>query len=422
MADTFGPMERSLARGLAGMPGVKQSIKSLYKRFVYIKRKKSFRQKTAYRIYPVYNNQLESFFGYYDKSPTCSDGWILCHIAPVSTRKKPAANRPVLAALFEPNGKEPFWQVRTHAYNWQQGARVHWLNNYFFILNDFDAGKQKYISRVFSRTGPKEETRFDNPVQDSFKTDFFLSVNYRRLTALCPDYGYPNLAGLSGKELAETEDDGIFKIDFNTGRTRLLVSFADICRIYPDKKPGGAAHAVNHLLISPSGKKSVFIHRYYYGQRRFDRLMMTDTNTGDTKLLADYGMVSHCFWADDRTILGYLRGPNGMDAYWLVDTETAGFIRLSANNADGLGDGHPHVCGQMFITDTYPDKASMQHLLLANLETGEFEELGMFFHGFSFADKTRCDLHPRFSEDCRSIFFDSVFSGKRKLYRMDLGK
>lgn len=420
MADTYGPLERSIAKSLTRIPGVKQGVKSCYARLAYIRRKKTFRQKTAYKIYPVYNSRMESFFGYYDKSPTCSDGWILCHIAPMSTRKKPVAGQPVLAALFEPKGKKPFWLAQTYAYNWQQGARLHWLNSDYFILNDFDPGKQKYISRIFSRKGPEEENRFDHPVQDSFNTDFFLSVNVRRLTALCPDYGYPNLPGLSRKELAETEDDGIFKIDFNTGKTWLLVSLADICRIHPGKELKGAAHAVNHLLISPSGKRSAFIHRYYSGQRRFDRLMMTDTKTGNTELLADYGMISHGFWADEHTILGFLRGPDGKDAYWLIDTETGSFTRLSGDNTGGLGDGHPNVCGKKFVTDTYPDKARMQHLLLADLETGDFEELGLFFHGFSFDGQTRCDLHPRFSADCRSIFFDSVFSGKRKLYRMDL--
>ena len=36
--------------------------------------------------------------------------------------------------------------------------------------------------------------------------------------------------------------------------------------------------------------------------------------------------------------------------------------------------------------------------------------------------ETRCDLHPRMSHCNRFVFFDSVFSGKRQLYRMELPK
>lgn len=29
-------------------------------------------------------------------------------------------------------------EIKTGAYNWQQGCRVHWLNDELFILNDFN--------------------------------------------------------------------------------------------------------------------------------------------------------------------------------------------------------------------------------------------------------------------------------------------
>jgi Tol biopolymer transport system component len=77
------------------------------------------------------------------------------------------------------------------------------------------------------------------------------------------------------------------------------------------------------------------------------------------------------------------------------------------------------VHGDWFVTDTYPDKARMQHLIMANWKTGEARKLGEFFHGFEYDGQTRCDLHPRFSPDGKSIFFDSVFDGRRRLYRLD---
>jgi hypothetical protein len=219
-------------------------------------------------------------------------------------------------------------------------------------------------------------------------------------------------------DLKRLDNDGIWRVDFQTGDARLLVSLADMCLVAPRPEFEGALHKANHVMISPDGSRFIFLHRYFIGQRRFDRLMLADAVTGDLKLLSGYGMVSHCFWADDKTILGYMRGPEYKDSYWLVDVETAEFKRLTC--LDGLGDGHPHVVGDWFVTDTYPDKARMQHLFLVNWKTGEKKKLGEFFHGFEYSGETRCDLHPRLSKDGKTVFFDSVFDGKRRLYKMDL--
>ena len=162
------------------------------------------------------------------------------------------------------------------------------------------------------------------------------------------------------------------------------------------------------------------MHRYLVGQRRFDRLLLVDSETGNLRLLSDHGMVSHCFWIDDETVLGFMRGPGDKDGYWLINTDSGSFAAFEHEKLSSYGDGHPYVGGDWFVTDTYPDKARMQHLLLCNWKTGDVRELGEFYHGFEYSGESRCDLHPRLSPDGRSVFFDSVFSGKRHLYRMEI--
>lgn len=422
MNKAFGPLERKIARRLRKIPRLKNWTKAFYAALAYLKHRQSFSYKSKYKIYPVCENSQESFFGYYDKSPASSDGWVLCHLSEGSTRKRPSPKRSVSVALLEPGGKEPTWKAKTEAFNWQQGARAHWLDRDFFVFNDFDRRTQNFISRVFSKKGLREEARYDKPIQDSFGTDFFISINYRRLAILSPDYGYFNLPTLSKEEITRTKEDGIWKIESGTGKSVLLISINDICAQKPEPEFDRAKHSINHTMISPAGKKILFIHRYYLRGVRKDRLLLADAVTGMLNLLADRGTVSHCFWADERTVLGYLRGPDDEEAYWLIDTETGNFKRFSGKETENFEDGHPHVHGTCFVTDTYPDKARMQHLILANLKTGRTEELGMFFHGFSYWEQTRCDLHPRFSPNGKSIYFDSVFSGKRMLYRMDLDK
>lgn len=108
------------------------------------------------------------------------------------------------------------------------------------------------------------------------------------------------------------------------------------------------------------------------------------------------------------------------DGYWLLNVNSSEFKELPCSELEKYGDGHPHVHGDWFITDTYPDKARMQHLLWCNWKTGEVKHVGEFFHGLEFNGESRCDLHPRLSPDGKSVYFDSVFSGQRQLYKMDL--
>lgn len=420
MSESFSPLERAIARILTKTPTAKRVVKNFYSKLVYFRSKKNYHYKSEFEIFCINRNQeSESFFGYFDKSPVSESGYTLVHRTSSRTDRLPQSNHSVTIAVVDPN-EELLFEVDTRTFNWQQGSRAHWLDSEHFIFNDFDDELQKYISRVFSIETQQEVKRFEHAVQDSFKSDYFLSLNYRRLMAMRPDYGYRNLPSLTEEELQQTDKDGIWKISIESGQSELLLSIDDVKAIDHQSSFDNATHKVNHVSISRSGEHFIFLHRYFVGQRRVDRLMLSTTDGKEVKTLAAYGMVSHCFWADDSTILGYLRGPGEKDAYWLIDIHTGNMTHFANGILDSYGDGHPHVVGDWFITDTYPDKARMQYLMLCNWKTGEVKRLGEFFHGFNFNGETRCDLHPRMSPDGNSVFFDSVFSGKRQLYRISL--
>lgn len=415
----YNPLERTIARILSRFPLLKQIAKSTYSRLMYARNKKSYKSKSAATPSAFSTSSNSSFFGYYDKPPENSKGLVLSCITDANTSKVPALEQKLELYVFDQKG-DVLVQLPLNAHNWQQGCRAHWLDDDLFIYNEFDKQRKKYISRVYSVLQQQEVKRFDYPVQDSFKTEYFISLNYRRLMTLRPDYGYRNLENLNAVELANLTSDGLWKVDYSTGQADLFVSIAQACDLKPITDFNSAVHKFNHVMISPDGSQFIFMHRYLIGGQRFDRLILVDANTGELKLLADYGMVSHCFWADGNTILGYMRGPDGKDAYWLLNVNTAEFSELPCKELAKFGDGHPHVHGDWFITDTYPDKARMQHLLWCNWKTGEVNEVGDFFHGFQFNGESRCDLHPRLSLDGKRVYFDSVFTGKRQLYKMDL--
>ncbi len=422
MGNSYNPLERTIARVLSKTPLIKKVIKHVYSKLVYLKSKKSYQFKSNFTIIEVGSSiDREKFFGYYDKSPSAACGLTIVHQTEQRTDQLPDSNCEIEISILDGNDNK-LLGVGTRSFNWQQGSRTHWLDEEHFIFNDFDENTRKYISRIYSVITKDEVTRYDYPVQDSYKNQYYLSINYQRLMTLRPDYGYRNLPNLDYTQLLDTSNDGIWKVSLSNGDTELLYSIDDVKTVDDDGNFSDAIHKVNHVSISPSGDNFIFLHRYFFGQRRIDRLMLAKADGSSIKRLASYGMVSHCFWADEHTILGYLRGPNGKDAYWLIDIQTGDFTHFANGDLDKYGDGHPHVVGDWFITDTYPDKSRMQHLLLCNWKTGAFKEIGEFFHGFNYSGETRCDLHPRLSADGKSLFFDSVYSGKRKLYRIELNQ
>lgn len=415
----YNSLERTIARFLARFPIVKQLAKTAYSRLVYLRSKKNYRQHSLAQPIAFTTANQSSFFGYYDKSPSNSKGWVIACTTQGSTSATPSLNYPVNLDVFDAQGDVLLSQPLA-AYNWQQACRAQWITDDLIIYNDFDMQQQRYVSHVLSVEQNKNIKSFNFPVQDSFNTDYFISLNYQRLMTLRPDYGYRNLPNLSQAELDNLSQDGLWRVDYRTGDAKLLISLDQACQHQARPEFSQGTHKFNHVMISPSGNKFIFMHRCLVAGRRLDRLFLADAESGELKLLADYGMVSHCFWADDNTVLGYMRGPGDKDAYWLLNVNTGEFTQFGAGQLEQYGDGHPHVYGDWFITDTYPNKARMQHLILCNLKTAEVKELGEFFHGFEFEGESRCDLHPRFSMDGKKVFFDSVFTGKRQLYSMDV--
>jgi Tol biopolymer transport system component len=153
--------------------------------------------------------------------------------------------------------------------------------------------------------------------------------------------------------------------------------------------------------------------------RRLDTLLACDIDGKNLKIVADKEMVSHCYWLDNDNIFGYLREFAG-DKYYKININTLKKEVIGEGIIDKFGDGHPTICNEKIVFDTYPNKARMKELYMYDLKSNSLEKLGEFFESFDFYGETRCDLHPRFSLDCKKVFFDSVHSGKRHLYMMEL--
>ena len=121
---------------------------------------------------------------------------------------------------------------------------------------------------------------------------------------------------------------------------------------------------------------------------------------------------------DENTIIGFLRN-NDKDGYYKINLMNNKITELPRELAS-FGDGHPTIINNKMLLDTYPDRSRMKGLYVYNFDKNKMNIIAEFFESLEYYNETRCDLHPRFSKDNSAIYVDSVHSGKRKLFKIDL--
>lgn len=420
MSEKFSHQEKRLAELLSSFPKVKRLLKRFYTYATFPFYYKSKSVNSVHTVKSLSRVNGEVFFGYYDKVPLRGN-YILAHATTLQSSKKPPLDGQIDIVVVDKNNLETtIVKTKSKAFNWQQGSRAHWINDEEFIYNDFETKSRQFVSMVFSVTDNRVIKTFEKPVQDSFKDSYFLSINYSRLQTLRPDYGYNNLGVLDELDLQDLSNDGIWYTDMETGAVKLIYPLSTVVNTDCEKHFSESTHWANHLMISPNGEKFIFLHRYLYRNKRFTRLLISDLNTNELRVLSNFGMVSHCCWLDNNNILAYLKGPGNIDAFWTINIKSGKHKKLEFDGLENYGDGHPTFFNDVLVFDSYPDKGRLQHLYKCDFKTKKVTCLGSFLLPLKYFGESRCDLHPRLTENSRTLFFDSAHSGKRELCFMEL--
>jgi hypothetical protein len=165
---------------------------------------------------------------------------------------------------------------QTRAWNFQQGTMFYWnptsaetqlffndrdpkTNRIFTVL--FDIGENKRI-REFRYSDASVGN--SGVAQDG---SAFLAINYGRMARLRPVTGYPGgFDWTAGKKAPD--DDGIFIIDPESGKKRLLVSFRRLAELVRRWKPDvdKASLYINHTLWNRPGDRIYFYLRGRIGK------------------------------------------------------------------------------------------------------------------------------------------------------------
>lgn len=418
-------LEQKINYQLNKVPGVKKYIKRAYQLGCYAVSKKIKSEGNIVRVSPD-DPKHEYFFGYYDKSPwDATMRYMICMRA-IDTWSEPDPLGPADILLIDTqNGYNIKKIATTHTWNVQQGCMAQWLGPDFkshILYNDMRDGK--YCS-VILNVETLEERVLPMPcytVSADGKTA--LSLDFSRLHSLRLGYGYAELPETT-KGVALPNATAVWKMNIETGEVTELLKYTDFANFQPrhEMQETGSVHKVNHLMLSPNGKRFMVLYRWFCGQRKYTRLITCNVDGTDMYVLSDDDMVSHCYWKNVDEIIAFENKHEGGTGYYLMKDKTKDFVHLWPQISN---DGHPSYSplhNGMVLFDTYPNKRRIQEIKIAidkDVEGKQIKIVAKVFSPFKYDNDTRCDLHPRWSNDGKAICFDGTFEGHRGLYVINL--
>ncbi len=417
-------IEQKINYQLNKVPGIKKYIKRAYQLACYVASKKIKVEGNVRKVSP--NDNVECFFGYYDKSPWDASGrYMLCMRAKDTwSEPDPIAEADII--LIDTQDGNSFRKLTTtHTWNVQQGCMAQWLGPDFkskILYNDLREGK--YCSVILDVVS-REEKVLPMPVYTvSADGKTALSLDFSRLHSLRLGYGYAEIPEKT-KGVALPDETCIWKMDIETGEVIELLKYTDFAKFQPrhEMQEEGSVHKVNHLMLSPNGKRFMVLYRWFVGSRKYTRLITCNVDGTDMYVLNDDDMVSHCYWKSDEEILAFERKKEYGPGFYLMKDKTQKWTHIWPQLSN---DGHPSYCptdNTLVVFDTYPSRSRIQEVKLGrdnDTVGGSVKTIAKVFSPFKYDNDTRCDLHPRWSRDGKKVCFDSVFEGHRGLYIVNI--
>ena len=422
-------IEQKINYQLNKYPAVKKYIKRVYQLGCYAVSSKIKSEGNIVRVSPN-DPDHEYFFGYYDKSPwDASMRYMICMRAKDTWSNPDPIGKADICLLnlnFDSNNERYCKRIATtHTWNVQQGCMAQWLGPDFksrILYNDMRDGK--YCS-VILNIDTMEERVLPMPCYTvSVDGKTALSLDFSRLHSLRLGYGYAELPEVT-KGVALPDTIAIWKMDIETGEVTELLKYTDFAnfQLRPEMLEKGSVHKVNHLMLSPNGKRFMVLYRWFCGQRKYTRLVTCNVDGTGMYVLSDDDMVSHCYWKNDEEIIAFERKKEWGPGYYLMKDKTQEWQHLWGQLSN---DGHPSYCptdSSLVVTDSYPNRARVADIKLlrdTDSDAKDMKVIARVFAPFKYDNDTRCDLHPRWRQDGKAVCFDSIFEGHRGLYIVNL--
>lgn len=229
-------------------------------------------------------------------------------------------------------------------------------------------------------------------------------------------------------------DDGIYKVDLQTGKQSLLLNFAQVYEVLPDKESyDGWKFYAAHVKVNRQGTRIMFVVRCMHPQKQGMKKMVVTCKPDGSDIavsipwqLWDKGG-NHPDWHT-----------NGDDVLMNLNSLGKGMQFFEASY-DGSrtrtlvphipGSGHPSwdLNGRYILTDAYPHEDMSRDNILVPIrlvDTANQTEQKVCWIKTTGVDteETRVDPHPVWSHDFRQVCFVGAPEGNRQLFIADLQK
>lgn len=364
------------------------------------------------------------FFGYYGICPWNKSGKYLICLESEFQDHMPLPDEPVSIGLIDTQTGIFSKITETHAWNFQQGAMLHWnpLNpDNEIIFNDRRRDKIiSIITNVF--TGEKRELlRPVNAVSHNGK--FALSLTYGRLGRLRNVVGYSGIEDPNPNS-PHPDNDGIFLMNLTTGKSKLVVSIERVYKMiektHPELKD---THMwFNHTVFNKNDTRFFFLARTRKPDGKLETGMFTANLDGsELRQVIPYGKsVSHFDWRNDKEIIATFK-LNGTNRVHVLFTDGKDdYKRLGDGCLDF--DGHCSFSPNQkwLVTERKIHDGLKQSLIIYNIDDNQcytIVSLDMRESRF-MSGNLRCDFHPRWDRTGNAICFDGIDSlnGTRQLH------
>lgn len=393
------------------------------------------------------------FFGFHDLTPwNAHTDELVCLRTDVLEDHIPTQGEAADVVVIDEKDRRETVVGRTHAWNWQKGARQRWLPALGRRVVTYNAEKADgFECRIVDLDSGKVRALPVALYDICDHAGFGLTLNFHRLVKCQPGYGYDHPAPPTTTDYVR---DGIFRVDLATGETRLILSLADFLRTGSLDESLGE-HYFTHLQISPDGRRCVLMHRCFLRSGGLvNQFVVMKTDGTDVRVLLDDKM-SHFDWADNDHVLVWCRKNAAIKKlkeskllavartlYRLsrkirmnvvrqgIYNESFRLIDVNTGEAVAVGkgllseDGHPQVNPRhpgLWINDTYPNPQHVQTLMLYHKPTNRRLDLLRLQTQANLQETGwRCDFHPRWHPQGGRVCVDSAHLGRRQLCVVDV--
>ena len=361
------------------------------------------------------------FFGYYGINPW--DSTTRYHLALETDfhTHRPVPEDVATVGLIHRDTHEFIPHAKTSAFNLQQGSMMHWINGGAgaeFTFNNWENGT--LVSRTMNPTTGTVRTIRGAIAAVSPTAPLAIGLNYGRMAHYRAVVGYATHSKSTDVEV-QPEDDGLYQLNLQNGSSKLVLSIADVIRTSGDKQVVGKRTWFNHVLFNTDGTRLLFFCRVRHETGFYTSLWTVNPDGSDLEMQIPFGYrVSHFDWRTPTRVL--------------VSSDILGemgFVEFTDGLRDftplGRGvlpsDGHASFSPdrEWLLCDTYPRGTErLAQLMIYNIAENRKIVLGEFHHEEQFVGDIRCDLHPRWALDGKTITFDSVHEGSRQIYLVEL--